>query len=496
MLQLLSLSFEWAGRPVFENLNFSFGTKKYGLVGRNGVGKSTLAKLIAGELQPENGKLISQASTLYLPQMEKRGEGAFDSLEPAVLSSLAHLGFQSQNLKPARHFKDLSGGEWMRLRLAKILAQPPDLLILDEPTNHLDRPGKRAVIDFIEHFSGTLIIISHDRDVLRHVDEIVELTPQSLVRFGGDFDFFWAERQRLKALQDNEVDFAHRERRKKELKRREEIESQEKRIRRGNQMGAQGGLPKIIQGMKKRQAQITAAKLKTRWDSSVSQAREKLEDVIEGRNPDPFLRLDFKSSSAPGSKVLYSVEDLNLRFAEREASLWPRPISFQMKGQDRWLIKGSNGSGKSSLLDLMRRGFEGRANCRSPEDGVVSLDQEQNILTEEFSVLENVSESTRFNMSELRNELAFYGFTKDRVHQKVETLSGGERLRAALAKMFLGLILPRVILLDEPTNHLDFQSQELLERALQHFEGLLVVASHDERFVENLRITQVLELET
>jgi ATPase subunit of ABC transporter with duplicated ATPase domains len=500
MLDVQSVTYEVESRVVLRDLTCSFLFKKYGLVGANGVGKTTLARLLTGDLEPTSGRVLRSTAVAYVAQHEPRGQSAVGEVLVDVWSQgPLHSDLIARLVSPLdeqRSLDELSGGEWMRLRLARALASSPQFLILDEPTNDLDRAGRDVVLSLLREFPGGILVISHDRELLREVDEVLELKPSSLTRFGGAFDLYWQERMAARERQQDALDRARREKSAAERDRQEKLHRQERRMRAGARRAATGGVPRIITGGMKRRAQVTTGKLKQQVDRAVEETAEDVSEALEALESDPFMRLDFESEAPPPSRLFFEARDLNLRFEGAARPLWPRSISFMMSGRERWHLKGANGSGKSTLLRLLLGERPGTISGTlwSADRPTVYLDQGLTLLRDELAVLENAGRDSRFPPVQLRNELAFYGFKGDKVHQRVATLSGGERLRAALACSFLGAAIPQVLLLDEPTNNLDFQSLDLLEAALANYRGLLVLVSHDSAFVEDVGITNELTL--
>ena len=500
MLELQSVTYEIESRTLMRQLSCSFVARKYGLVGANGVGKTTLARLLAGELLPAAGRVLRDAVVAYLPQQEERAAGRCGealtvvwAANPAAANLVAGLVRQ---LDPATPLRSLSGGEWMRLRLAKALAASPSFLILDEPTNDLDRDGREVVLRLVREFDGGVLLISHDRELLGEVDEVLELKPSGLARSAAGFDTYWQERTAERERQAEEVDRARREKRAAERDRQAKLENQDRKTRGGERKAKAGGMSRMFVQTQKRRAQVTRGKLKQQSDTAVDEAKEELTEALEALETDPFMRLDFESEAPPESRPFFEARDLTLCFAGTPDALWPGGLSFLMRGRQRWHLKGVNGSGKSTLLRLLMGepvGSMSGSLWRS-ERPFVYLDQGLTLLRGDLSVLDNFGAGSRFTVPALRNELAFYGFKGDQVHQRAGTLSGGERLRAALACCFLSAAIPQVILLDEPTNNLDFQSMDLLQAALSRYRGLLVLVSHDSAFVDQLDVTEVLEL--
>lgn len=502
-LILNSLSYEVAGYQLFNNLNGNFNSGiKYGLVGPNGVGKSTLGLLISGAVQPSSGQMVQNSNIGYLSQIEVRPDCAlsfylqniWDNSNdyPQLIAELI------QNIDLNKMTSVLSGGEWMRVRIAKSLSQGFDFLILDEPTNNLDREGKNALYKFIKQYGGGLIIISHDRELLALVDQVVELSNQGLSFYGGHYDFYIDKKNMERNKKQKDLERLQHQSEKIKSEKQIKIARQEKRMRAGAKGTVDSGLPKIIIGARKRQAQVSMGKLLKQEEGAFSEIKQKIIDATKELKTDPFVRLDFEGASVPTGKTILSLEELNWMFDGQISFLWDKNLNFILKGQDRLHIQGNNGSGKSTLIKIIlgNQNLIGTlsGSFKMNTQAVAYLDQNYELLNKNKSVLENVCEDSRFNEKELRNELAFFGFTKDKVFQKVSSLSGGEMLKAGLAKMFLSKQIPELIVLDEPTNNLDLLGIELLESALNKFKGALIIVSHDNKFAERLNPNGILNL--
>lgn len=502
MLILNSVSHEVAGHALFNNLSLRLSHRKYGLVGPNGIGKSTLAKILTGEIDPTRGNVEAQGSVVYFAQIEKQSDGLLsDYLLNFWQDVDSHGGWIQvliQSLDLTRNVSDLSGGEWMKARLLKVLSLRPDFLILDEPSNNLDRKGKTLLLEFLKNYQGGLLLISHDRELLETVDSMIEMSNQGVFIYGGGFEFYWQERQREREKHQHQLDEKKRLVKKSENERLEKLSRQEKRMRQGQAKADRGDLPKILIGARKRRAQVSMGKLIRQETDIVNEANDSANDAWQTLKSDPFIRLNFEGSKAPAGRTLVTLGEVNWKFTDGHSWLWKLPIHFSVRGPQRWQILGKNGSGKSTLVKLLLgKDLPGDrvGQFKLTATAVAYLDQKYGMLDHESSLLENIVGNTRFDEMELRNELAFYGFTGNSVFQKVSTFSGGELLKASLAQIFLAKKIPELIILDEPTNNLDIMSIALLESALKNFRGAVLLISHDHSFTENVEITHRLDLD-
>ncbi|MGP3689407.1 ABC-F family ATP-binding cassette domain-containing protein [Streptomyces sp. IBSNAI002] len=517
-----ALSFDWPdGTPVFDGFQLAVGPGRTGLVGLNGCGKSTLLKLIAGELTPSDGQLSVAGRIGYLPQnitldtalrvdealgirtaraalhAIEAGEateanfaavGDDWDVEERALATLDQLGLARIGLD--RTVGELSGGECVLLRLAALLLARPDVLLLDEPTNNLDLRARGRLYAAVESWTGVMVLVSHDRELLERVDQIADLRDGEVRWYGGNFTDY---ETLLAAEQDAagrmvRVAEADVQRQKRELS-----EAQAKLARRkryGQKMNDTKREPKIVMGARKRAAQESAGKHRIMHTEKLAQAKERLDQAVDAVRDDDAIRIELPATQVPPGRRVLTLSDLRLVHGAYVRGEW------ELRGPERIALVGRNGSGKTTLLRTV-------AGLLAPEAGAAVthvttrfLPQRLDVLDESRSVVENVARfAPQATNNLIRARLAHFLFRGARADRAAGTLSGGERFRAALAALLLAEPAPQLLMLDEPTNSLDLASVRQLTDALESYEGALVVASHDVPFLESIGITRWLMLD-
>jgi ATPase subunit of ABC transporter with duplicated ATPase domains len=484
------LSVEFSnGSELFQNLNLSLDVGRTALVGPNGVGKTCLAKLLVGEFEPTNGVVRRHGSVKLVRQRE----------EPrpiTVAECLAEYEWSMLGEQLLQHIDrdvlctDLSGGQWMRVRLARALSA--DFLILDEPTNDLDREGRDTIMQFLRLHAGGILLISHDRECLELCEDILELSNRGLAKFSGGWVAYLESRAREQERLGAALDRAKRERDAAVAHQVEQRARQEKRNRRGADAAARGGAPKILLGARKLRAQATTNRVDATVMKKTALAVRAAHEAFGELKVDLVMYSDVIGRALPTQKLVADARDFNVRFQDW---IYAEDLTFSWRGNIRVAVQGANGSGKSTLLSaLLGQQLETRGELRRGELTYGYIDQRRSALDDAKSVFDNIRAVSASTDTEIRNQLARFLFTKDAVFQKVSDLSGGERLRAALARGLLSADMPELLVLDEPTNNLDRTNIEFLERIVSEFQGAVVIVSHDERFLTNCGIDSELRL--
>ncbi|MBJ7340757.1 ABC-F family ATP-binding cassette domain-containing protein [Mycolicibacterium sp.] len=525
-----TLTFSWPDdTPVFDDLSFTVPDGRTGLVAPNGAGKSTLLKLIAGEYLPTTGSITLDGTVGYLPQTLPLTDAgadrtvadvlgvapviaALDALaagdaSEAVFTAIgddwdveerlgAHLDrLGLTDLAMDRQLDSLSGGEVMSLGLAAQLLRRPDTLLLDEPTNNLDVDARQRLYTALDHFPGTLFVVSHDRVLLNQMDRIAELYHGGIHFYGGSFTDY--ENAVEAARQSAESDIRTAE----QLLKREKRQMQTARERAAKRSSTaarnvkDAGLPKIVAGKLKRDAQESAAKSDDVHAKRVDDAKATLDRAERALRDDDAIVLDLPGTEVPSGRTLLAARGLRITVGDREL-FGHSGIDLDIRGPERIALTGANGVGKSTLLRMIYGDLPPtHGEVRRSEGRIAYLSQRLDLLDHDVTVAEALAVfAPSLTHTRRMHLLAQFLFRGDVIHLPMGTLSGGERLRATLVCVLNAEPAPQLLLLDEPTNNLDLVSVGQLESALNAYRGAFVVVSHDEEFLEAIGVERRLRL--
>ena len=515
-IALERVSFQFAnGRLLLDGLSEVFDARHTGLVGRNGVGKSLLGRLLAGLDVPTQGHISRQARVAYLPQSTapstdtrlidlaglaapyaalqrvaegrpldddiERLDGRWDIIErlqrSLINEGLGHLPLECPALA-------LSGGERRRVALLGILLQDADLLILDEPSNHLDAPSRRRLGERLQHWPGGLVLISHDRELLAGMQRIVELSAQGLRSYGGNYAFYRDCRAHEVQAASLALEHARIQRKRGERELQAQQQRQQRRAASAERSNRSSNQAQILLDAQKNRSQVSAGRLQQR----LQERREQLQNTVREATSRSGQELVIRMHGAP---VLLPAGKRVLRLHQVQAPLCTTPLpDMELFGDFRLAISGANGCGKSSLLMMLAGRLQPVAGECQVDVSVAYLDQHLTCLEGSSCALDHLRRcNPSLDDALARTRLAHLGIDAERIELSCVQLSGGERLKLALAGVIAAQPAAPLLLLDEPDNHIDLDSLLVVERVLQDFHGALAVVSHDQAFIAALGIT-------
>ncbi|MDX7480628.1 ABC-F family ATP-binding cassette domain-containing protein [Enterobacter roggenkampii] len=506
------------GDTLFGPLNLTLEPSLCALVGRNGSGKTRLLRLLAGLDEPATGHIerfgshawvaqqhvISSQTTLaellgydaIFTARKRIDSGDYQPDDLALLDghwdvaerlSEAFINATLPPFEPDKPAIELSGGERIRALLCGAFTAGADFLLLDEPTNHLDRQGRAWFYDQLSRYQGGVLVASHDRELLEQVPRILELSASGLRSYGGNYADYQAQRDAEQQAARAALEHAATERKRTRARMQKEHDDSQRRsaktlrtvdtlnIASFERVKYKGAAKERIGTWKKQHSEQNEA-----LNAAVNKARERVEDD----NPVMFT---LPGSQVPEGKQLLVLEDLVLQHVPVP------PLNWRMDGPMRVALKGPNGCGKSTLLKTLLGEVAPRSGSCKVSVSCAYLDQHLSRLDLSQSVMTHLNLShTPLEEGVLRTRLAQLQLGADKVMLPLAALSGGERLKAALACVLWGAEATQLLLLDEPTNHLDLASVQAIEAALAGFPGALLVVSHDEAFLSGLTLTHEL----
>ncbi len=519
LVSLQHLSFQFAnGETLLDDLNLSIDHTPTGIVGRNGRGKSILAKLIVGRLSPTSGTVHVTASVAYVPQrvgvtpgdtvadltrtapilaaLERMANGTAEVDDLELIDARWDLAERLRtaldnaalaHLKADSPADQLSGGQLARVMIIGAILSSPQLLVLDEPTNHLDSAGRQWLLRVLADWRGGLVVVSHDRQLLNTLGRIIELSPQGAQVYGGNYDAYRAQREIEQRAAIAALDHARLERNREQRRLQKNHDTLQRTAARSRKNAETANVDRFTRSRWKAAATEINSTVRSAHSEHKRELDTRVRQAYERVSQDSPTLLALPASTVPNGRQLLSLVDVQLPW------LPPASLNIHLTGPVRVAVRGPNGCGKSTLLKVLSGQLQAVSGESSVHVPSAYIDQYLGLLDDQRSLIEQLNLlDTPLVEAELRTRLALLQLDARRVTQPAGQLSGGERLKAAMAVALWRAAPAQLLLLDEPTNHLDLESVVAFEQALQGFTGAVIAVTHDEAFSQAIRPTHTL----
>lgn len=511
------------GKVLFTDISASIQAgSKVALIGNNGCGKSTLFRLISDNSLLNAGSILLSESPYLVPQnmnayldlrigdilmvskkieaLHKILAGELDEklyeilsddwlVEEQAQAQLNYWGLSQIGLM--NKLSDLSGGERVKVFLAGLTLNSPAIVLMDEPTNHLDYNSKQKLYNWLAQTSSTVVIISHDRELLNAITHTYELSSLGLKYYSGNYDSYKEQKEiELNAIYSS-LKNKENEQKQAALKQQKMVEQRQKSESRGKKLSAKKGIGKMAMDTRQDRAEKTSSKFQSTHQNIIGGLSDEIRKLKSEIAQNTTLKLQLDSSGLPMNKLLIEAKAINSSFVEGKP-IWRQPIDFSLWSGERILLSGDNGSGKTSLLKLIIGELpvvDGELKL-SPMKWLY-LDQDYSMLDEDKTVYEQAQFfNSKMPEHEVKCMLHRAQLDESFWDRKCESLSGGEKMKLCLCNLLITSTAPDLLILDEPTNNIDINSMEILSESLSTYQGALIIVSHDSAFVNSVAISR------
>lgn len=522
MLILQNITYIHPNRELlFSDISLTINRQdKIALTGNNGTGKSTLLKILCGNLQPSKGLVKADVQPYYVPQIlgqfnhltiaealqiDQKLKAFAEILDGQVTdANLELLGddwtieercreafskWKLEGMDLAQKMETLSGGQKTRVFLAGIDIHQPEAVLLDEPSNHLDAFSRNQLYAYIKSTKNTLVVVSHDRALLDLLDTVCELSHRGITVYGGNYAFYAAQKMIESEALSQDLKNKEKALRKAKETEKESLERQQKLDARGKKKQEKAGLPTISMNTLKNNAEKSTSRMKNVHAEKVGAISGELGQLRKALPGTDKMKLDLDHSGLHKGKVLVAAKDIQFGYDNHE--LWPQALNFQIHSGERIAFEGANGSGKTTLIRMILGRLEPQSGSivRAGSE-TIYMDQDYSLIDDALSVYEQAQayNSGALQEHEVKVRLNRFLFTSAYWDKPCKALSGGEKMRLMLCSLTISNQAPDIIVLDEPTNNLDLQNIAILTAAINEYQGTLLVVSHDTRFLEEIHV--------
>lgn len=528
MVTLQNITYQHADKQLlFAGVNFIANKgEKIALIGKNGSGKSTLLKLIASQIEPLSGAINLGATAYYVPQIfgqfdnlaigealsvSQKNDALREILNGNVTESnieilnddwdieerckLAMQFWELGDLNLDQKMESLSGGQQTKVFLAGLLIHKPDLVLLDEPSNHLDRAGRDKLSEWLKTTTATVLVVTHDRELLNLVQKIADLHDKGITNYKGNYSDYLIHKEAEGKALSHDIHDKERALRKAKMKERQTKERQQKLDSRGKGKKEKSGVARIMMNTLRNNAENSSAKIKNVHEEKMQNISQELRQ-LRSEIPDiDKMKLGIRNSSLHRGKVLFKGQNLN--YSYENLKVWKKNLNLEIRSGERIGLEGKNGSGKTTFLRMLTGEFQpSSGDFYRADQIIVYVDQHYSYLDGHLTIYEQAQKSNTLGLEEheVRMRLNRFLFAPNDTDKLCQKLSGGERMRLVLCCMSMSEV-PDVIILDEPTNNLDLQNIAILAAAIKEYQGTLIVVSHDLLFLDDIGVGRTIVLE-
>ncbi|KQB98833.1 ABC-F family ATP-binding cassette domain-containing protein [Pedobacter sp. Hv1] len=510
---------------LFTSLNLVVNPHdKIALIGANGVGKSTLLKILSGQLCPLTGVVKAKSKAYVVPQLFGQfngftiaqalqvddklqalteilaGNATLENMElldddwtieERCKEAMAHWGLAALDLN--QQLSTLSGGQKTRVFLTGMVIHQPELVLLDEPTNHLDDWSRNKLYAYIQSTKQTLVVVSHDRTLLNLLASVYELNKNGITVYGGNYDFYLLQKTIKQEALNQEFKSKEKTLRKAKETEREALERQQKLDSRGKKKQEKAGMPTIVMNSLRNSAERSTSKMKGVHAEKVGNLTQELSRLRSALPDKDQMKLDLVYTRLFRGKPLVTAKGIN--FGYEDKLLWKQPLNFQLTSGQRIAIKGLNGSGKTTLIKMILGKIEPRfGTMERTAIHALYIDQDYSLIDDQLTVYELAQKYNTGTLQEheIKIRLSRFLFNSSCWDKPCAALSGGEKMRLMLCTLTMQQQAPELMVLDEPTNNLDLQNIEILTAAINEYQGTLVVVTHDAHFLEQINVADAI----